>query len=723
MRRTRRPWGMRTLPLRLETLEERALLSIFGRSIFPADNPWNQRVDRAPVAANSATLVSSIGLNATVHADFGATLWDGGYIGIPWNIVTGTQPRVPVVLDAYGSESDHVTVPIPANAVIEGDPRPSNQNTGDRHLLVYDRDNNVLYEGFNVHRPSETGDGQWHADSLAYWDLNTNYFRPAGWTSADAAGLPILPGLVRAEEISERGRIEHPIRVTVPRSRNQYVFPASHHAGSNNAALPRMGERFRLRQDFDISGFSPTNRIILTAMKEYGLIVADNGSPWYLSGIPSSLWDDDDLHALGSVRGSDFEAVDLTPQVAALDRAAGPTTGGFQVTISGLNLSGAAGQFQVFFGTTAATGVTVLSDTQVVATAPALPAGSVSVTVRSPYGTSAVVPAGAFTFAEPGPAQGLFQFAARTFRVNETDAAAIITVLRTGGSAGAVTVHYAMGGGTATAGSDYTAVAGILSFAAGETSKTFQVPLHDDAAVEGRESVRLTLGSPTGGAGLGTPSFASLVLRDNDGTAHERYVSQTYQDVLGRPVEPAGLRAWVELLGQGHPHGVVGAAIVGSYEQRANVVRAAYQQFLGRDAEPGGLAGWVEFLGRGSSEDDLRAGLLGSEEFFARSGGTNNTFLAELYEQVLDRGIEPAGAQAWEEVLRQGVSRGLVAQAVLWSDERLRLRAQAFYDRMLNRDADAAGLEGFVAYLRQRGREEVILAAMAASPEYVSFAD
>src|SRR5262249_776756 len=155
-----------TLPLHIEALETRELRTLFGNPVFPADNPWSQRIDSAPVAANSATLVTSIGLNATLKADFGAALWQGGDIGIPFNVVTGGQPKVPVVVDAYANESDLVAVPIPPIAVIEGDPRPSNENQGDRHLLVYDRDNNVLYEGFNVHRPSETPDGQWHADSL-----------------------------------------------------------------------------------------------------------------------------------------------------------------------------------------------------------------------------------------------------------------------------------------------------------------------------------------------------------------------------------------------------------------------------------------------------------------------------------------------------------------------------------------------------------------------------
>ena len=179
-----------------EPLEERVLFTLQGNQVFPLDNPWNRPIDSAPVAANSATLVSSIGASSHVHPDFGTT-YQGAYIGIPFNVVVGTQPKIDVVLDAYADESDDLPVPIPAGAVIEGDPLPSANNQGDRHLIVYDQDNNILYELYNTHRPSETSDGRWHADSEAVWQLDENWFRTPGDTSADAAGLPILPGLVR----------------------------------------------------------------------------------------------------------------------------------------------------------------------------------------------------------------------------------------------------------------------------------------------------------------------------------------------------------------------------------------------------------------------------------------------------------------------------------------------------------------------------------------------
>jgi hypothetical protein len=374
--------------LRLETLEDRLVPTLMGNSLFPADNPWNEKITSAPVAANSDALVSAIGSSAHLHPDFGTT-WAGALNGIPYNVVAGTQPLVNVVIDAYASESDVQAIPIPTNAVIEGDPLSSSQNTSDRHLIVYDQDHNVVYETFNTSRPSENADGKWHADSEAVWDLSKDTFRTAGYTSADAAGLPILPGLVRPDEVLDQGVITHALRFTVNQSLDQYIYPASHEAGSSGSNLPRMGERFRLKASFDISGYSATDKVILQALKDYGMIVADNGSSWYLSGAPSSRWDDNDLHALNNVPGSAFEAVDLTPVVNGASATSKNADGSTNVTVSGLDFSGGAGMTKVFFGSRPATSVTVVSDTQITAVAPAGVSGTVVVTVQSPYGTSA----------------------------------------------------------------------------------------------------------------------------------------------------------------------------------------------------------------------------------------------------------------------------------------------------------------------------------------------
>jgi hypothetical protein len=268
--------------------------------IFPADNPWNQRVDRLPVAANSAAIIDSIGADTGLHPDFGSGMWNGSPIGIPITVVAGTQKRTRVAFD-YADESDRGSYPIPANVRIEGG--------SDRHAILVDRDRCMLHELFALER---TGSGGWRAGSGAVWSLRSNKLRPAGWTSADAAGLPILPGLARYDEVA-RGRIDHALRFTVERTRRSYVYPARHFASDHtDAALPPMGLRVRLRADFPTRGFPPQARVVLEALKRYGMIVADNGSDWYITGAPDPRWSNDDLHSLGRVRGADFEVVDTS---------------------------------------------------------------------------------------------------------------------------------------------------------------------------------------------------------------------------------------------------------------------------------------------------------------------------------------------------------------------------------------------------------------------------
>lgn len=271
--------------------------------MFPADNHWNLRVDGLPAAAESKRIVERIGSDRGAHADFGSGSFDGGPIGIPYTTVSRRQRRVPVSFE-FADESDRGHYPIPRNAPVEGGRR----SDGDRHVIVVDRDRCKLYELFDAH--PVRGGHRWRAGSGAIFDLRSNRLRPAGHTSADAAGLPILPGLARYEEV-RRGRIDHALRFTVPQTRRAYVYPARHFASrSNDPDLPPMGARFRLRAGFDTSGFGPQARVVLEALKRYGMILADNGSAWYLSGAPHRGWDNDDLHDLGRVRGSDFEVVD-----------------------------------------------------------------------------------------------------------------------------------------------------------------------------------------------------------------------------------------------------------------------------------------------------------------------------------------------------------------------------------------------------------------------------
>jgi hypothetical protein len=260
--------------------------------IFPASNPWNQRVDQLPVAANSDAIVAEIGAGDPLHPDFGTQY------GIPFTVVGGGQPKVPVSFD-YADESDRGPYPIPPNVPLE--------NGGDSHALVVDRADCKLYELYDAH--AQNGGASWHAGSGAIWSLRSNKLRPKGWTSADAAGLPILPGLARYDDV-RRGSIDHALRFTVSRTRNSFVFPARHFASSlSDANLPPMGLRFRLKRSFDVSKYPRQARIVLVALKRYGMLVADNGSDWFVTGAPSPKWNDDQLNTLKQVRGSDFEVV------------------------------------------------------------------------------------------------------------------------------------------------------------------------------------------------------------------------------------------------------------------------------------------------------------------------------------------------------------------------------------------------------------------------------
>jgi hypothetical protein len=277
--------------------------SLNGKRPFPADNPWNRDVSGDPVDPNSGTLIAACGSASTgLHPDFG-TVWNGAPNGIPYVVVSGTQAKVPVTFD-YDDESDPGPYPVPANAPIEGGPN----GDGDRHILIIDRDNWKLYELYDAHPLN--GGASWHAGSGAIFDLASNALRPAGWTSADAAGLPIFPGLVRYDEVVGQKAIRHALRFTCPVTRRAYVSPARHWASSQtNPNLPPMGMRVRLKAGFDVSRFTPNVQVILNAMKTYGMLLADNGSAWYVSGAPDPRWSDDELSALSGVHASDFEVV------------------------------------------------------------------------------------------------------------------------------------------------------------------------------------------------------------------------------------------------------------------------------------------------------------------------------------------------------------------------------------------------------------------------------
>jgi hypothetical protein len=290
------------VPARIGTLVAVLFLALAGAAdahplldaprcpIFPASNPWNQRVDRLPADPRSDAIVAAIGADEPFHPDFGTQY------GIPFTTVSAQQKRVRVGFD-YADESDKGPYPIPANVPLE--------QGSDSHALIVDRDRCRLYELFAAHRTA-TG---WHAGSGAIWNLRSNKLRPKGWTSADAAGLPILPGLARWDDV-KRGSIDHALRFTVSRTRDAFVFPARHAASDlTDANLQPMGLRFRLKASVDVSRLPRQARIVAVALQRYGMIVADNGSDWFVTGAPSPHWDDEQLNALKRLRGADFEVV------------------------------------------------------------------------------------------------------------------------------------------------------------------------------------------------------------------------------------------------------------------------------------------------------------------------------------------------------------------------------------------------------------------------------
>jgi hypothetical protein len=307
---------------------------------FASNSLWNQDVSAAPVDPNSSAIINFIGASIGLHADFGAGQYQGSTIGIPYSVVSSVQPPVPVNFTAYGSESDPGPMPIALTAPIEGYPNPG---TGDRHVLVLDNSNCFLYEMDSSYPQSSS----WNADSAAVWDLLANEQRPYTWTSADAAGLPIFPGLVRYDEVAA-GQISHAIRFTLQHSQAAFIPPASHWAAnSSNALAAPMGMRLRLKTGFDVSGFSPANQVILNAFKKYGMIMADNGSSMYISGAPDDRWDNNDLHNLAQVQASDFEVIQMpapytqsnipngaNPQITSFTASATSVTSGTPVTLS-----------------------------------------------------------------------------------------------------------------------------------------------------------------------------------------------------------------------------------------------------------------------------------------------------------------------------------------------------------------------------------------------------
>jgi hypothetical protein len=322
--------------------------SLNGFLPFPADNLWNLNIASAPVDPNSAAIINFIGGTDIVHPDFGSGQFNGSIIGIPYFVVGAQQAPVTIQLTDFADESDPGPMPVPANALVEGDPTPGD---GDRHTLVVDNNSCWLYELYNAVPQS---DGSWSAASTAVWDLQANGQRPLTWTSADAAGLSVFAGLARYDEVAA-GEIKHALRFTLQNSRAAFVPPASHWAAnSTNANAAPMGMRMRLKSSFDISQFSTANQVILKALQQYGMIMADNGSNMYISGTPDDRWDNDDLHNLDQVTASDFEVVKMNtiytqsnlptgnaPSIASFTASSSTVAAGTAVTLN-WNVTGAS---------------------------------------------------------------------------------------------------------------------------------------------------------------------------------------------------------------------------------------------------------------------------------------------------------------------------------------------------------------------------------------------
>ncbi len=305
--------------------------SLNGFLPFRSDSLWNTNIYNAPLDPNSDAIINFIGSGVNLHPDFGAGLYNGSSIGIPYQVVPGGQALVNINFTAYGDESDPGPMPIPPKAPIEGYPKPDD---GDRHVLIIDKGNCWLYELYHAYKQS---DGSWNADSAAVWDLTKNEQRPYTWTSADAAGLPIMPGLVRYDEVAT-GVINHAVRFTLHDSKQAFTPPASHWAAnSNNPLAAPMGMRLRLKASFDISGFPADDQVILTALKQYGMIMADNGSSMFISGTPDDRWNNDDLDLLKNLTASDFEVLLISPLYMSGNVPTGPnpTINSFTATQSG----------------------------------------------------------------------------------------------------------------------------------------------------------------------------------------------------------------------------------------------------------------------------------------------------------------------------------------------------------------------------------------------------
>jgi hypothetical protein len=706
---------------------------------------------------------------------------------------------------------------------------------GDSHLIVYDVDNNIAYELYGTSRPSENSDNQWHADQESVWNLNANSFRTLGFTSADAAGLPSLPGLARPDEalpVSQGGQgvITHALRMTLQNSviLNQFLYPASHvaNAGNHNAAIePPMGARFRLKASVDISKLAPEAQVVAQALKDYGLIVADNGSNFYISGSSYSVdannnqdltWDDNDIQStidgLKSLTFSDFEVVSLTPVVTGLSTSTG--LAGETVTVSGQNFSGAAGHLQVLFGSTPGTLVKVIDDSHVSAVVPAgtgavdvrvvsgVPDPGDSQNITSPvfgYGESAIAAGDRFTYSATQTGLQVTGFASPLTAGSASSFTVTALLAGVPNTAYTGVVHFSTTDTHAQLPADYTfteADHGTHSFSATfETAGDQTVTATDTAnpaltgsapvtvnpgaasqfnlSVASRAQVGIVLsaivtvqdafgnqvtgyrgtvkwsssdglaslpGSYTFTASDGgqhtfslmfdTAGSETLTVKDQSkpllmGTANVTvkdplllFVTQAYEDLLGRTPDSSGLAYWHGLLAAGTPRSAIATSLTHSAEYFSTIIIPTYQQFLGRSPDATGLAYWTSRMQQGLTDEQLQAGFIASPEFYQHAGNNDKAWIDALYMDLLNRAADKSGESYWMQQLAAGVSRGSIAFGFAAGSEEEVIRVEDDYQHFLLRTPSSAEVDYWVSQFAKGLTNEDVVAGFVGSDEY-----
>ncbi len=731
--------------------------TVSGCTIFPANNYWNTPIDTLPLHPSSAAWVASVGNTAKLHADWGNVLADN--YGIPFATVPGSQPLVPILPapdESYEDESDPGPYPIPPNAPIEGGPA----STGDRHVLVIETANCVLYELYRATPVS--GGTAWTATSWAKWPLGSNALRPAGWTSADAAGLPIFPGLVRYDEVAS-GEITHAIRFTAVNiwgrdattGARQYLWPARHWSGNGTLATrPPMGARFRLKASFDVSPYSPETRVILRAFKKYGLVLADGGSNWFFQGVSDTRWPDAVFSELGSIAGSNFEVVDTAvmqvnpdsaqaqlPQSALTVAKTGAGSGTVTSNPAGINcgatcagnfargspvtLTASASGGSVFAGWSgggcSGTGTCVV---------PLAADTSVSATFAPQAGTptAAVVPS-AIDF---GPQS-----------MGTASPAVPVTVTNVG--TGTLTVT-----SVSVDSAQFAQANNCTSLAVGascEANVTFS-PLV--AAGGLLSSVPVAGNLLVASNGMGSPNASSLT-----GTGEKSLVTHYYRSILRRAPDSGGKAFWegeaVRLAGLGANVNETWFAMATFFyfspeyasfgRDNAGFVTDLYNTFVNRAPDAGGLSFWTDQIAQGMPREVVLAGFMFSPEFATFTQGIFGNTSArkevdtvfDFYRGVLSRLPDTGGFNFWVQQFRtaqcQGASQVVaqadaISNAFLASAEyaaRARTNSQFvgdLYNAFLRRGGDLGGVQFWISQLAGGATRNAIRAQFLASPEF-----